>query len=603
MSGRRAAGRSPKAPVDGAGDDTGTSTGAGLLEPEGSRSTVRLVQRRRRRRVLKIVGLSTAGVVAVAAGGATYLYFQLSGNIHHDALYTGSNQAAAVGVEKADPFGRKPLNLLLIGSDTRDTAADCRDGGACGNGGAGANADVEMVVHLSADRSNITVMSIPRDTYAHLADCVDPTTKATESGQSGKINSSLQYGPTCTAMTVHKLTGITIDEYAMVDFNGVEQISDALGGVDLCFNHSFYDINSGLKLKQGTHMLKGKAALEFLRTRDSFGDGSDNAGRTTATHVFFTQMINTLKSNGTLSNVGDMYSIAQAATKALTVSDNIGTIPKLLGLVQDLNKVSTNRITFTTMQNVQPTDPVLLHNGDVVEGPDAPVLFNAIINDQSLTASSGATTGAGHAVAATATPGTSSAPAVPPADINVAVENGSGANGQAGVVATGLRSDGFGSGTSAGDAPAHVPTSSLVYGSGDAGEAQTVAKALGLPAKDVRAGSGSGLVLTLGTDWTSGTSFPGGKTSAAPVDTSAALNGTNVQVANQDKCVDVSTQYTENKLGLPGDRPGTVRARRPRTCTRSTPTCPTPRPDRPARGSAAVGPTRPPPTDRSQGTA
>ena len=527
MSGKRAATRADRSagplgsPVDG---------GSG-------RSEQRRIRQGRRRKTVKIAALSTAGVVVLAGSGVGYLYFHLAGNIKTDSLYTGS-KAASVGVEKPDASGRTPYNLLLIGSDTRDTSADCKDGGDCGNGGSGANADVEMVVHLSADRSNITVMSIPRDLMTNLPACTDPANGTSIGARFNQINGSLQYGPACTAKTVHALTGIPIDDFAMVDFNGVVNMSDALGGVNVCVSSNMYDLNSGLKLTKGTHSLKGTAALQFLRTRDSFGDGSDNVGRTTATHIFFSDMINKLKSGGTLSDPLALYDIANAATKALTVSPDINNPVKLVDLAKEMNQVPTNRITFTTMQNA--TDPQNINR--VLIAPGAQTLFNAIANDQSLTTSTGASSSAAKATA-TATAGpTPSAP--PVSGITVNVYNGTEGNGWSGTVAQELVTDGFNSAT-AGYAHADVPTTTLTYGPGQLAQAQVTAKTLGLPSSALKQGSSAGLDLVLGANWTSGKSFPGSKPSAPPLNTAAALANSHSQNASQSECVQVSTAYTE----------------------------------------------------------
>ncbi len=528
MSGKRAAGavRPPVAPEN-------------SLTGQLTRAEIRRSQKRGRKRALKVVGISTAALLVVCGGGAGYLYFHLAGNIKSAKLYTG-NQAAAVGVEKADALGRKPYNLLLIGSDTRDTAADCAAGGDCANGGTGANADVEMVVHLSADRSNITVMSIPRDLMTNLPACTDPTTGTSVGARYGQINSSLQQGPSCTAEAVHHLTGITIDDFAMVDFGGVESMSNALGGVNVCVSSNMYDLNSGLKLTAGTHSLEGKAALEFLRTRDSFGDGSDNVGRTTATHIFFTDMINKLKSGGTLSNPMALLSIANAATKALTVSPNIDSPVKLVEMAQDMNKVATNRITFTTMQNV--ADPE--NSSRVLIGPGAQTLFNAIANDQSLTSPSGSAAAAARSTTATAT--AAPTPSVPVSGITVSVYNGTEVNGWSDVIAQQLVADGFDSATAGYPDSASPATTTLTYGPGQAAQAQTTAKTLGLPATALKQGATAGLKLVLGADWTSGKSFPNSKPVAPPVNTAVALASAYAQNgAANNECVQVSKDYTQ----------------------------------------------------------
>ncbi len=520
MSGKRAAGKSGM-----------TAEPADSPVGEMGRSLQRKSRQRRRRRMLRIVGISTAGVMVVAGSGVAYAYFHLLGNIKTSALYTGNDRAAAVGVEKPDAFGRTPLNILLIGSDTRDTAEDAKLGG---DAGPGAHADVEMLVHLSADRSNITVMSIPRDTVTQLPDCANDATTL--------ITDSLQDGPSCTAEAVHKLTGITVDDFAMVDFGGVVNISNALGGVNVCVSSNVYDIYSGLKLSQGTHSLQGTAALEFLRTRHAFGDGSDNVGRTTATHIFFTDMINKLKNSGTMANPIALYDIANAATKSLTVSPDLDSASKLINLADDLNKVPTNRITFTTMQNVAYSGTDQEYASDVQEDSTlAQPLFNAIINDQSLTTASGKSSGAGQASA--------SPSAAPPAasTITVSVYNGTSVDGRSDAIANQLVSQGFNSATAGYPDSASPATTTLTYGPGEAAQAQVVAKDLGLPSKALVQGTAAGLNLTIGADWTSGNTFPHSTATPAPVSSAVLLNGaTGVQTANQDnECVQVSTAYTE----------------------------------------------------------
>jgi LCP family protein required for cell wall assembly len=355
-----------------------------------------------RRKTSRVLSFVAAGILIMGVAGFGYAYEHLDSNIRTASLYTGtphgtqadsSHRNSSLGTEKPDAFGHTPLNILLIGSDTRSSAADCRIGGDCGPG---ANADVEMLVHLSADRSNATVMSIPRDTMMDTPACTDPATGDHTSGSYSQINSALQYGPACSVAAVHKLTGIPIDHFVMIDFSGVVNMSDAVGGVNVCVDNNVYDPYSGLKLAKGTHTLKGAAALEFLRTRHGFDDGSD-LGRTYAQHVFITQMVNRIKSSGTLSDPAALWGLANAATKALTVDTGLGSITKLIGLGEDLGKVPAGRITLTTMQtHADPQD-----SNRVVVDARANQLFDAIINDRSLTAAGTAPTVSASAAAST----------------------------------------------------------------------------------------------------------------------------------------------------------------------------------------------------------
>ncbi|HYY10069.1 MAG TPA: LCP family protein, partial [Kineosporiaceae bacterium] len=331
------------------------------------------------RRVRRYVAGGLASALVSTLGVAACEYRQLSGNIVSLPLYGGLGGDA--GTEKPDRFGNTPIDVLVIGSDTRSSAADCALGHACATTGAsgGANADVELLVHVAADRSNATVLSIPRDTVTDLPACTDPRTGRTTPARRTQINASLGAGPGCTVAAVHQLTGITIGHFAMLDFSAVVTMSRAVGGVPVCVSNDVYDTYSHLKLRKGSHVLEGTAALQFVRSRHGFGDGSD-IGRTYAQHLFLASMIRTVKSAGTLGNPRKLLAVADAATKALTVDSGLGSIPDLLGLADDLGKVPTERITFVTM----PTQPDPQDSNRVVPAPRAAALFAAIAADQPL---------------------------------------------------------------------------------------------------------------------------------------------------------------------------------------------------------------------------
>ncbi|SHI13056.1 LCP family protein [Streptomyces sp. 3214.6] len=507
----------------------------------GARARRRVRPVRRGRRVLRIVGLCLAVLVLGTAGAGWWFYQHLNGNINSVPL-DGKG-----GTEKVDAFGRSPINLLVMGSDGRTSEADCKLGGGCSKTGVqtSSNADVQMVVHISADRSNATVVSIPRDTMTNVPSCKDAVTGRSTAGYYGQINSALQYGPACQVATVHQLTGIPVDHFVKLDFSGVVKMSDAVGGVSVCVSDDVYDTYSHLKLSKGAHTLKGVAALEFVRSRHGFGDGSD-LGRTVSQHIFLSAMIRKFKSAGTLTDPTAVYDLADAATKALTVDDGLGSVKKLIALAADLNKVPSKRMTFTTMQ----TAPDPADSNRVVVGAGAKTLFSTIADDQSLTTGSGSKSAAASATAGVTA--TATASAVPASRIAVTVQNGTGITGRASTVATALTDAGFSPGTTTANAPSAATATTLTYGADQNAEAQTAAKALGLPSSHLRQGSGTGLTLVVGSDWPSGTTYPGGASSPAPADTKAAVSGAHAQTADQAKtCAKVSPYKTVSLNGVP----------------------------------------------------
>ncbi|SEG90185.1 transcriptional attenuator, LytR family [Actinacidiphila yanglinensis] len=325
---------------------------------------------RRRSGLLRWLSAGLSAAVLLSAGAGALLYLRLNGNIRDMPLFGGIGGDA--GHERPDAFGRTPVNVLVIGSDSRADPADCKLGGDCGPG---RNADVAMVLHVSADRGHATVLSIPRDTVTDLPACRTPK-GGTAAARRGPVNSTLQYGPGCTVAAVHSLTRIPIDHFVMVDFAGVVRMSDAVGGVPVCVDRDLYDPYSHLKLARGRHDLRGRAALEYLRTRHAFGDGSD-LGRTAAQHLFLSALGRRLRQSGSLTDPAGMLSLADAATKALTVDPGLAAVPRLVGLAEDVRKVPSPRVSFTTMPVAADPD----NAARLVPAPGARRVFAAIAAD------------------------------------------------------------------------------------------------------------------------------------------------------------------------------------------------------------------------------
>ncbi|MFD8708533.1 LCP family protein [Kitasatospora sp. NPDC059648] len=333
----------------------------------------------RRRRILRRALLGAVVVMVGAVGSGSWAYFHLNGNLHHAPLNLGP---ATQTREQKDRAGHNSMNILVIGSDTRSTAADCLMLNVGIDCSAGANADTEMLVHLSADRTDATVLSIPRDTVVDIPSCTDPKSgRVYPAMPQTPITASLQNGgPGCTVAAVHALTGITIDHFVMSDFAGAVAMTDAVGGVQICVDNNIYDPHSSLKLTKGAHTLKGLAAMEFLHTRYGFGDGSD-LGRVEAQHAYLTALIQKLRTSDMLSNPVTLYHLLNTATRALTVDDGLAGLSQLGSLAARLNEVSPSRTVFLTMPNV----PYPSNNNWVSPAPSAAAVFRKVIEDRPLT--------------------------------------------------------------------------------------------------------------------------------------------------------------------------------------------------------------------------
>ena len=233
-----------------------------------------------------------------------------------------------------------PVNILLVGSDTRK-------GQGKGFGSEESElADVIMLLHISADRKNAVALSFPRDLLVPIPACPNPEGGSFSEMSRQQINSSIAYGgPVCTLLTIQNLTGLKIPYLAMIDFRGVIEMSNAIGGVEVCVANPIDDPKSKLQLEAGTHTLKGRQALAFLRTRYGVGDGSDLA-RISNQQVFLTSLLRKVKNEGILNNPIYMYSLANAAARNMKLSESMTDLGTMVALAGALRNVDLDKITF-----------------------------------------------------------------------------------------------------------------------------------------------------------------------------------------------------------------------------------------------------------------
>ena len=349
----------PAAP--GGSDGAGEASASAAASGDGRRGKG---GRRRRgtrgRRVLKW-GAITLAVLILGTATAGYLYYQhLNNNIRKGDRSAGGSDAKRTA---PNAQGQTPLNILLIGSDSRNCDANVALGGAKENRGSAPHADVQMLLHVSADRKNASVVSIPRDTRVDIPQCKDPDTHKTNAATNDVINEALgRGGAGCVLDTWEKLTGIYIDHWMMVDFAGVVAISDAVGGADVCVKQNIDDHptklqrgGSHLHLTAGNHTVKGEQALQWLRTRHAFGS---DIGRSQAQHMYMNSVIRNLKDQNAFTDTGRLMGIAETATKSLQVSEELGTVKKLFDLGMELKDIPMDRINMLTMPRLpDPKDP------------------------------------------------------------------------------------------------------------------------------------------------------------------------------------------------------------------------------------------------------
>ncbi|MEV7282789.1 LCP family protein [Streptomyces sp. NPDC093111] len=465
-----------------------------------------------KRKVLRWVA-ATLSLLILGTAGAGYLYYEhLNGNIR-----SGGRSGGDSGVKKGAPnaLGDTALNILLIGSDSRADAKNVALGGGKDDRDRAPLADVQMLLHVSADRKNASIVSIPRDTIVPIPQCKGDDGKTYPATTSSPINETLgRGGPGCTLTTWEKLTGIYIDHWMMIDFAGVVSMADEVGGVPVCVKTGVWDRStrlvhggSGLKLPKGTTDVQGEQALQWLRTRHAWGN---DQGRAKAQHMYMNGLMKKLQGQNAWTDTGRLMGLAEVATKAFQVSDEIGTVKKLFDLSMQLKNVKMDRLTTATVPTVE-----WPQNRDKLQmvQSSADKMWSMLREDVAFDKNGDAAGGKPK--------GTTSAPpktaAEEPGSFKVTVVNGtagdgqSAAEGRAGTMAEHLRGKGFGRAESS-RTPEPRKDSVVLYpkADGDQGRANaaSVAKSLGLPDAAVRADAkAEAVTLVIGSDWREGTTY------------------------------------------------------------------------------------------------
>jgi LCP family protein required for cell wall assembly len=444
--------------------------------------------------------VATAVVALVLVGALAFAAFwviRLQMNISKAPLGAGSSRTE-------DPVNdsKDRMQILILGSDTRDGKNS--DYGTAEDSTGYGQSDVMMMMDISADNKRVSVISFPRDLLVDIPECTDQKTKQVFPARSGvMINEAMkEAGIGCAVDTVNKITGLEIDHFMMADFNAVKELSNAVGGVEVCVSDAVYDPDSRLRLPAGNSQVQGEQALAYLRTRHAFADGGD-LGRIKAQQGFLSSLTRKIKDDGTLSDPQKMLKIADVVTQNLTVDDGLASVPSLLTIGNRLKNIDISKVAFVAVPTTPaPTDP----NRLTVAEPAASQLFAALRKDIDLTDPTATPSPTAEPSESAPAPTPTETP-LPPYDKAlqpVTFANGTGVPARTQEITQAIIAGGF---TQVAPLVAQpVAKTAVYYGPGFEDVAADVAALLEIPATQVLPAAGvSGVQVYLGTDFMSGT--------------------------------------------------------------------------------------------------
>ncbi len=401
--------------------------------------------------------------------GSSYFYFR-----HQLGRLT---RLDIPGLVDDDPG--KVMNVLLVGSDSREGATgDVADATGKGDPGtSGQRSDTIMVLHIDPSQQKAAILSIPRDLYVPIA-----------GNGRDKINASFSIGgPQLLIQTIHDALGIDINHYVEVDFNSVERIVNAIGGIKVYADAPAKDEMTGLDLPvAGCNELDGYQALAYVRSRYYekwergrwvFGTNSD-IDRIARQQDFIRRMMKKAVSSG-LSNPLTLNRLIGIGVDNLRVDQGMST--------KDITTVAKR---FRSI-DADSVDMLTLPTTDAYIGGAAVQLLDTKMAQDFIDRLNGVKP-------------PPEVPAVRPADVSVKVLNGNGGDAAATLAATALAQAGF-LVASTGNAPSYDYAHTVVqYGPGQKAKADllrtTLAGSAGV--EEDKTLVGSDLTLVVGFDYT-----------------------------------------------------------------------------------------------------
>lgn len=242
-----------------------------------------------RHRALTVLAALLVVILVAMIGLVNWVNGQLT---HKDMLSSMANTPAST--------------WLILGSDERD-----------GTAGTGTEQDVpgsrtDSILVLTRPKSgSSSLISIPRDSYV------------TVDGQDMKINAvATMSGYKALVEQVESITGMKIDHVVQIGFGGVEKVVDAIGGVELCYDSTVNDANSGLVWEAGCHQADGGTALAFSRMR--YSDPTGDIGRAARQRQVIAAVAKKASSPAVLTNPATVSKLMKAGLSSLTVDEKTG---------------------------------------------------------------------------------------------------------------------------------------------------------------------------------------------------------------------------------------------------------------------------------------
>ena len=274
-----------------------------------ARYSERSKQRRRRKHIKTGVLCVVVGVLVGAITAVGVWFADIVNNMNDEDVIDDSLRQVLVDSDVVE----EPFYVLLLGVDGRNDEEAERS-------------DTIILARIDAQEQQVTLVSIPRDT------------KIEYEGETMKINAVHAYaGAAGMVEAVNELCGVEIAHYAEIDFEGMVDLVDAVGGIWITVpeGDEVDDPDAGdVVIEAGYQHMDGEAVLTFCRARHQYSDGDYTRMRHQRMVIaaLADQILNNLDASDIVPLVN---SISEMVITDLSVSDIVSLINAMRGMDTD----------------------------------------------------------------------------------------------------------------------------------------------------------------------------------------------------------------------------------------------------------------------------
>jgi LCP family protein required for cell wall assembly len=268
-----------------------------------------------------------------------------------------------------EPAGKRPANqpgtaFLLVGSDSREGLSKAEQKKLGTGGVAGQRTDTIMIVY-TPPTGKAALISIPRDSYL-----------AIPNHAKNKVNAAYALGgPKLLEQTIEQNTGLRIDGYLEIGFEGFVNVVDAVGGVEMCLPAAIKDKDSHIDLPKGCQTLNGVEALGYVRMRKA--DPRGDLGRVERQRAVLAAVAKKAASPATLINPVRYWNLCNASGQAVTLGRQTGLL-QTVTVANAMRKIAGGQGLTLTVPVANPGAPTPVGSAVLWDEAKASAMFAEI---------------------------------------------------------------------------------------------------------------------------------------------------------------------------------------------------------------------------------